>query len=140
MEKHLFSDGSGPRAAALVNVFAPKPAHKWKSLVAEDEIGFCFLTMKLNNESVPPVFKCQGNGLTLSTQAEGLSLQPYEEYLNVVRLVPENFRDFNSKKEVDRDRLMTVLANVTHLLIRANYNSAKMALYRCVLRRRGNLC
>lgn len=58
MEKHLFSDGSGPRAAALINVFAPKPAHKWKSLVAEDEIGFWFLTMKLNNESVPPVFKC----------------------------------------------------------------------------------
>ncbi|XP_044239068.3 laminin subunit alpha-1 isoform X2 [Ursus arctos] len=72
----------------------------------------------------------KGNGLTLSTQAEGLSLQPYEEYLNVVRLVPENFRDFNNKREVDRDQLMTVLANVTHLLIRANYNSAKMALYR----------
>ncbi|XP_032166436.1 laminin subunit alpha-1 [Mustela erminea] len=72
----------------------------------------------------------KGNGLTLSTQAEGLSLQPYEEYLNVVRLVPENFRDFNKKREIDRDQLMTVLANVTHLLIRANYNSAKRALYR----------
>ncbi|XP_042555133.1 laminin subunit alpha-1 [Dipodomys spectabilis] len=72
----------------------------------------------------------KGNGLTLSTQAEGLSLQPYEEYFNVVRLVPENFRDFNNRKEIDRDQLMTVLANVTHLLIRANYNSAKMALYR----------
>uniref|UniRef100_A0A671ETU2 Basement membrane-specific heparan sulfate proteoglycan core protein n=1 Tax=Rhinolophus ferrumequinum TaxID=59479 RepID=A0A671ETU2_RHIFE len=72
----------------------------------------------------------KGNGLTLSTQAEGLSLQPYEEYLNAVRLVPENFRDFNNKREIDRDQLMTVLANVTHLLIRANYNSAKMALYR----------
>ncbi|XP_058133366.1 laminin subunit alpha-1 isoform X2 [Dasypus novemcinctus] len=72
----------------------------------------------------------KGNGLTLSTQAEGLSLQPYEEYFNVVRLVPENFRDFNNKREIDRDQLMTVLANVTHLLIRANYNSAKMALYR----------
>ena len=34
---------------------------------------------------------------------------------------------------------MTVLANVTHLLIRANYNSAKAALYRCVLVRRENL-
>jgi laminin alpha 1/2 len=66
----------------------------------------------------------------LSTQAEGLSLQPYEEYFNMVRLVPENFRDFNTKKEVDRDQFMTLLANVTHLLIRANYNSAKMALYR----------
>ena len=66
-------------------------------------------------------------------------MQPYEEYLNVVRLLPENFRDFKSKKEIDRDRLMTVLANVTHLLIRANYNSAKTALYRCVLERRENL-
>ncbi|XP_066103211.1 laminin subunit alpha-1 [Saccopteryx bilineata] len=72
----------------------------------------------------------KGNGLTISTQAEGLSLQPYEEYFNVVRLVPENFQDFNNKREIDRDQLMTVLANVTHLLIRANYNSAKMALYR----------
>ncbi|XP_006761995.1 PREDICTED: laminin subunit alpha-1 [Myotis davidii] len=72
----------------------------------------------------------RGNGLTLRTQAEGLSLQPYEEYFNVVRLVPENFRDFNNKREIDRDQLMTVLANVTHLLIRANYNSAKVALYR----------
>ena len=57
----------------------------------------------------------------------------------MVRLVPENFRDFNSKREIDRDQLMTVLANVSHLLIRANYNSAKMALYRCVLNRRENL-
>ncbi|KAM7125254.1 laminin subunit alpha-1 isoform 2-T3 [Molossus nigricans] len=72
----------------------------------------------------------KGNGLTLSTQAEGLSLQPYEEHLNVVRLVPENFRDFKNRREIDRDQLMTVLANVTHLLIRANYNSARMALYR----------
>ncbi|KAM9633189.1 laminin subunit alpha-1 [Trichechus inunguis] len=72
----------------------------------------------------------KGNGLTLSTQVEGLSLQPYEEYLNVVRLVPENFRDFSSTMEIDRDQLMTVLTNMTHLLIRANYNSAKMALYR----------
>ncbi|XP_024619438.1 laminin subunit alpha-1 [Neophocaena asiaeorientalis asiaeorientalis] len=72
----------------------------------------------------------KGNGLTLRTQAEGLLLQPYEEHLNVVRLVPEHFRDFHSRREVDRDQLMTVLANMTHLLIRANYNSAKMALYR----------
>ncbi|XP_036906226.1 laminin subunit alpha-1 isoform X2 [Sturnira hondurensis] len=72
----------------------------------------------------------KGNGLTLSTQAEGLTLQPHEEHFNAVRLLPENFRDFNNKREIDRDQLMTVLANVTHLLIRANYNSAKMALFR----------
>nr|XP_023418495.1 laminin subunit alpha-1 [Cavia porcellus] len=72
----------------------------------------------------------KGNGLTLSTQAEGLSLQPYQEYYNAVRLVPENFRDYGTKREIDRDQLMTVLANLTHLLIRANYNSANTALYR----------
>uniref|UniRef100_A0A8C4MQB2 Laminin subunit alpha-1 n=1 Tax=Equus asinus asinus TaxID=83772 RepID=A0A8C4MQB2_EQUAS len=66
-----------------------------------------------------PMSSPVGNGLTLSTQAEGLPLEPYEEYLNVVRLVPENFREFGNKREIDRDRLMTVLANVTHLLIRA---------------------
>lgn len=75
----------------------------------------------------------------MSTQAEGQTLPPHEEYYNVVRFVPENFRDFNNKREIDRDQLLTVLANVTHLLIRANYNSAKMALYRCVLKRRENL-
>ncbi|XP_021120891.1 laminin subunit alpha-1 isoform X2 [Heterocephalus glaber] len=72
----------------------------------------------------------RGNGLMLSTQAEGLSLQPYEEYHNMVRLVPENFRDYSTKREIDRDQLMTVLANLSHLLIRANYNTAKTALYR----------
>ncbi|KGL79776.1 Laminin subunit alpha-1, partial [Tinamus guttatus] len=72
----------------------------------------------------------QGNGQILSTRAAGLSLQPYEEYSNTVRFVSENFIDFNTNKAVDRERLMTVLVNVTHLLIRANYNIAKKAVYR----------
>ncbi|KAJ6662205.1 hypothetical protein lerEdw1_012672 [Lerista edwardsae] len=72
----------------------------------------------------------QGNGHILSTRSEGLSLQPYEEYASSVRLVSENFIDFNTKKAIDRDILMTVLANVTHLLLRASYNIAKKAVYR----------
>uniref|UniRef100_A0A8C3QB86 Laminin subunit alpha-1 n=1 Tax=Geospiza parvula TaxID=87175 RepID=A0A8C3QB86_GEOPR len=72
----------------------------------------------------------QGNGQILSTRAAGLSLQPYEEYSNSVRLVADNFIEFNTKKAIDREMLMTVLANVTHLLIRANYNIAKKAVYR----------
>uniref|UniRef100_A0A8C3DG64 Laminin subunit alpha-1 n=1 Tax=Corvus moneduloides TaxID=1196302 RepID=A0A8C3DG64_CORMO len=72
----------------------------------------------------------QGNGQILSTRAAGLSLQPYEEYSNSVRFVSENFIEFNTKKAIDREMLMTVLANVTHLLIRANYNIAKKAVYR----------
>lgn len=76
------------------------------------------------------VLQFQGNGQILSTRAAGLSLQPYEEYSNSVRFVPENFIEFNTKKAIDREMLMTVLANVTHLLIRANYNIAKKAVYR----------
>ncbi|XP_008118175.2 laminin subunit alpha-1 isoform X1 [Anolis carolinensis] len=72
----------------------------------------------------------QGNGQILGTRAEGLSLQPYEEYSSSVRLVSENFVDFNTKKSIDRDMLMTVLANVTHILLRASYNIAKKAVYR----------
>ncbi|GAB0182708.1 laminin subunit alpha-1 [Grus japonensis] len=72
----------------------------------------------------------QGNGQILSTRAAGLSLQPYEEYSNAVRIVSENFIDFSTKKAIDRERLLTVLVNVTHLLIRANYNIAKKAAYR----------
>uniref|UniRef100_A0A8C0ES47 Laminin subunit alpha-1 n=1 Tax=Bubo bubo TaxID=30461 RepID=A0A8C0ES47_BUBBB len=72
----------------------------------------------------------QGNGQILSTRAAGTTLQPYEEYSNAVRFVSENFIDFNTKKAIDRERLMTVLVNVTHLMIRANYNIAKKAVYR----------
>uniref|UniRef100_A0A672TFA1 Laminin subunit alpha-1 n=1 Tax=Strigops habroptila TaxID=2489341 RepID=A0A672TFA1_STRHB len=72
----------------------------------------------------------QGNGQILSTRAAGLSLQPYEEYSNAVRFVAENFIEFNTKKAIDREKLMTVLVNMTHLLIRANYNIAKKAVYR----------
>lgn len=81
-------------------------------------------------ENIFSVFEFQGNGQILSTRAAGLSLQPYEEYSNAVRFVSENFIDFNTKKAIDRERLMTVLVNVTHLLIRANYNIAKKAVYR----------
>lgn len=76
------------------------------------------------------VLQFQGNGQILSTRAAGLSLQPYEEYSNSVRFVSENFIEFSTKKAIDREMLMTVLANVTHLLIRANYNIAKKAVYR----------
>ncbi|KAM3839038.1 laminin subunit alpha-1 [Vipera latastei] len=72
----------------------------------------------------------QGNGHILSTRSEGLSLQPYEEYSNTVHLISENFVDFNTKKSIDRDTLMTVLVNVTHILLRASYNTAEKSVYR----------
>ncbi|XP_060679811.1 laminin subunit alpha-1 [Hemiscyllium ocellatum] len=72
----------------------------------------------------------EGNGRTLSTGSEGLLLQPYDEKLVSVRLLPENFVDLNTNNAIDRDRLMTVLVNVTRLQIRVMYNVAKQAVYR----------
>uniref|UniRef100_A0A4W3JDE0 Laminin subunit alpha-2 n=1 Tax=Callorhinchus milii TaxID=7868 RepID=A0A4W3JDE0_CALMI len=57
----------------------------------------------------------EGNGRTLSTGSDGLLLQPYEEQSVAVRLLPENFVDLVTDNPIDRDRLMTVLANVTRL-------------------------
>ncbi|PIO37467.1 hypothetical protein AB205_0171200, partial [Aquarana catesbeiana] len=59
-----------------------------------------------------------------------LVMQPYEEYTAEIKLLPENFLDFYTKRPVDRDRLMTVLANINRLLIRATYNNAKSAVTR----------
>ncbi|KAM4704989.1 laminin subunit alpha-1 [Rhinophrynus dorsalis] len=72
----------------------------------------------------------QGNGIILGTRADGVLLQPYEEYTGEVKLVAETFMDFNTRRPVDRDRLMTVLANISHLQIRASYNIAKKAITR----------
>ncbi|XP_044514002.1 laminin subunit alpha-1 [Gracilinanus agilis] len=73
----------------------------------------------------------KGNGITISTKTKGI-VKLFEKNLNVVKLVPENFRDHNTKKEIDRDKLMTVLANVTQLLIKANVNKVKKALNRLI--------
>uniref|UniRef100_UPI00398EB503 laminin subunit alpha-1 n=1 Tax=Pristiophorus japonicus TaxID=55135 RepID=UPI00398EB503 len=72
----------------------------------------------------------EGNGRTLSTGSNGLLLQPYEEQLVAVRFLPENFVDLNTNNAIDRDRLMTVLVNVTRLQIRATYNVARKTVYR----------
>ncbi|KAM9308338.1 laminin subunit alpha-1 [Gastrophryne carolinensis] len=72
----------------------------------------------------------QGSGITISTKTDGLLLQPYEEYINEIKLLPENFLDFHTKRPVDRDRLMTVLANINRLWIRATYNTARNAITR----------
>uniref|UniRef100_H2ZS58 Laminin subunit alpha-1 n=1 Tax=Latimeria chalumnae TaxID=7897 RepID=H2ZS58_LATCH len=72
----------------------------------------------------------EGNGEMLSTRPDGLLLQPYEEHLVELRLLPEQFVVYGTNRPIDRDRLMTVLANVTRLQIRASYNRARKATYR----------
>ncbi|XP_069813854.1 laminin subunit alpha-1 isoform X1 [Dendropsophus ebraccatus] len=72
----------------------------------------------------------QGNGLTIGTKPDGLMLQPYKENTTELKLIPENFVDFYTKRPVDRDSLLTVLANVNKLLIRASYSTATDAVSR----------
>ncbi|XP_072008302.1 laminin subunit alpha-1 [Engystomops pustulosus] len=72
----------------------------------------------------------QGSDITIGTKLDGLLLQPYEENTVEFKLVPENFVDFYTKRPVDRDRLMTVLANINRLWIRASYNTAKNVVNR----------
>ncbi|KAM8966911.1 laminin subunit alpha-1 [Pelodytes ibericus] len=72
----------------------------------------------------------QGSGDTLGLKADGVLLQPYEEYSAEIKLLPENFIEFYTRRPVDRDRVMTVLANVNHLRIRASYNLARNSVTR----------
>ncbi|XP_069476798.1 laminin subunit alpha-1 isoform X2 [Ambystoma mexicanum] len=72
----------------------------------------------------------QGNGRSLSTRSNGLLLQPFEEHSTGLEILPENFVDFYTKRPVDRDVLMTVLANMNSLQIRASYSVAQKAVYR----------
>uniref|UniRef100_A0A8C5PK68 Laminin subunit alpha-1 n=1 Tax=Leptobrachium leishanense TaxID=445787 RepID=A0A8C5PK68_9ANUR len=72
----------------------------------------------------------QGSGDTIGLKTDGILLQPFEEYTAEIKLLPEHFADFYTRRPVDRDRLMTVLANVKHLRIRASYNLAKNTVSR----------
>ncbi|KAG9479046.1 hypothetical protein GDO78_012615 [Eleutherodactylus coqui] len=69
----------------------------------------------------------QGSGITIGTKSDGLLLQPFEEHTAQLKLIPERFVDFYTRRPVDRDRLMTILANVNRLWIRASYNTIKNA-------------
>ncbi|XP_043922451.1 laminin subunit alpha-1 [Protopterus annectens] len=72
----------------------------------------------------------EGNGKTLHTGPDGLLLQPFEKETVQIQLLPENFVSGSTNQLVDRDLLMTVLANVSRLLIRASYDRAWKAVYR----------
>ncbi|XP_078253629.1 laminin subunit alpha-1 isoform X3 [Rhinoraja longicauda] len=72
----------------------------------------------------------EGNGRALITGPGGLSLQPYDKQSVALRFLSENFMDLYTNNGIDRDRLLTVLANVTRLQIWAKYNVARESQYR----------
>ncbi|XP_033914651.3 laminin subunit alpha-1-like [Acipenser ruthenus] len=73
----------------------------------------------------------EGNGKTLHTRFNAqLLLQPYKEQTVAVEMLPRNFMDFYTSRAIERDRLMTVLANLTRLQIRASFNNTSNAVLR----------
>ncbi|MGH0167527.1 UNVERIFIED_CONTAM: hypothetical protein FKN15_052759, partial [Acipenser sinensis] len=75
----------------------------------------------------------EGNGKTLHTRFNAqLLLQPYKEQTVAVEMLPRNFMDFYTSRAIERDRLMTVLANLTRLQIRASFNNTSNAVLRQV--------
>ncbi|XP_069778449.1 laminin subunit alpha-1 isoform X2 [Narcine bancroftii] len=72
----------------------------------------------------------EGNGRALRTGPGGLLPQPYDKQSLALQLLPENFVDLNTNNGIDRDRLLTVLANVTRLQVWAKYNVIREVQYR----------
>ncbi|KAJ8010618.1 hypothetical protein DPEC_G00076940 [Dallia pectoralis] len=79
------------------------------------------------DKSLPSQFDViiEGNGRTLrQTTSRHLFLTPLREQLVTMQLLPEGFLDLHSGQRVDRDQLMTVLADVTGLRVRGHLNAS----------------
>ncbi|MGH0134036.1 UNVERIFIED_CONTAM: hypothetical protein FKN15_022884 [Acipenser sinensis] len=74
-----------------------------------------------------------GNGKTLHTRLNAqLLLQPYKEQTVAVEMLPRNFIDFYTSRAMEKDTLMTVLANLTRLQIQASFNNTRDVVLRQV--------
>lgn len=67
----------------------------------------------------------QGNGRSLrQSPPQQLFLTPLREQLVSVELLPQGFVDLHTGQRVDRDELMTVLADLAGLRIRGHLNAS----------------
>uniref|UniRef100_A0A8C7L321 Laminin, alpha 1 n=1 Tax=Oncorhynchus kisutch TaxID=8019 RepID=A0A8C7L321_ONCKI len=79
------------------------------------------------DNSLPSQFDLiiEGNGRTLrQTPPKQLFLTPLREQLVSVELLPQGFVDLHTGQRVDRDELMTVLADLAGLRIRGHLNAS----------------
>ncbi|XP_062428549.1 laminin subunit alpha-2 isoform X4 [Rhea pennata] len=72
----------------------------------------------------------EGGSLRISTEEEGIRLQPSEEHTKEIVLKPESFFVYGTDVPVSRREFMTILANVKRILIRATYSYGMNAIYR----------
>ncbi|XP_041043524.1 laminin subunit alpha-2 isoform X2 [Carcharodon carcharias] len=72
----------------------------------------------------------EGNGILISNGVERIELDPLTDHTKMIVLRPENFVIHSTMSLVNRKDFMTVLANITRLLIRATYSYDQTAIYR----------
>ncbi|XP_035271308.1 laminin subunit alpha-1 [Anguilla anguilla] len=126
----------------LVNVTGSRTSHFLSSWAAPERFlgnklasygGFLSYAVSYDisvenvDKSLPSRFDViiEGNGRALRQVApQLLLLTPLKEQRVAVELVPRNFVDLRTGREVDRDELMTILANVGRLLVRAHFNTS----------------
>ncbi|XP_066538803.1 laminin subunit alpha-1 [Hoplias malabaricus] len=79
------------------------------------------------DRTLPSLFdvKIQGNGRTLrQLQFQTVPLNPHREQQVALEILPHMFVDAHSQRRVQRDELMSVLADVASLSIRAHLNTS----------------
>ncbi|XP_043920288.1 laminin subunit alpha-2 isoform X4 [Protopterus annectens] len=72
----------------------------------------------------------EGNGLRISSVKKLIQLQPFREYTQVLLMDPTFFILSASREPVSKKDFMTILTNVTRLLITATYSNETEAIYR----------
>uniref|UniRef100_A0A8C9XXG1 Laminin subunit alpha-2 n=1 Tax=Sander lucioperca TaxID=283035 RepID=A0A8C9XXG1_SANLU len=86
---------------------------------------------KLCNQSHDIFSKSQnGNGSNICCETIMLSLYPSSPSTNRIALLPENFLVSETAQPISRRDFLSVLANVTRVMVRASYSTEPSAVYR----------
>lgn len=72
----------------------------------------------------------QGSGIKIMDRRYGRPVYPSSPSINSIALLPENFLVSDTAQPVSRRDFMSVLANMTRLMVRASYSTEPSAVYR----------
>lgn len=76
------------------------------------------------------LFIFQGGGLKIISGRYGLPVYPSTPVTNQITLFPENFLVSETAQPISRRDFLSVLANVTKVMVRATYSTDATAVYR----------
>ncbi|XP_061560846.1 laminin subunit alpha-2 isoform X4 [Phycodurus eques] len=77
-----------------------------------------------------PDFIIEGGGIKIMDKRYGLPVYPSSQSTNHIALLPENFLVLETAEPIGRRDFLTVLANMTRLMVRASYSTEPSAVYR----------